>query len=319
MLLTRDDFPACLERARQAFHANYLAMYSSVTGGIVTDPLLMLVPVDDHLVHRGDGVFEMFKCVEGGIYNLEAHLDRLQASAAMTDLALPPRALLVGIIKDTIRAAGVRDSAIRIYASRGPGSFGVNPYDCPQAQLYVVVTRLPPPFMTLHPEGASVKTSAIPMKPPFFATMKNCNYLPNVLMKKEAVEAGVDFTVTVDPHGHLGEGATENIGIVKAEGTLCCPRPDHVLCGTTLRRVLELAQALVKEGLLTQAGYGDITVADILGAREMLVFGTTADVTRVRCFEGTVFPEEGPVFQALSRLLQADIRTGKSHRTLLDR
>ena len=33
---------------------------ASVTSGIVTDPKLMTVPVDDHLVHRGDGVFEAF-------------------------------------------------------------------------------------------------------------------------------------------------------------------------------------------------------------------------------------------------------------------
>eukprot|EP01052_Picozoa_sp_SAG31_P023088 SAG31_NODE_1875_length_7019_cov_39.090896_4_plen_176_part_00 len=32
------------------------AMYSSVLGGIVLDPALMMIPIDDHMVHRGHSV-----------------------------------------------------------------------------------------------------------------------------------------------------------------------------------------------------------------------------------------------------------------------
>ena len=34
-----------------------VAVYSSVLGGIVTDPALMVLPLDDHMVHRGHAVF----------------------------------------------------------------------------------------------------------------------------------------------------------------------------------------------------------------------------------------------------------------------
>ena len=47
-------------------HQNsYVAMCSSWFGGIILHPQLMLIPIDDHMVHRGDGVFEAFKCVNG--------------------------------------------------------------------------------------------------------------------------------------------------------------------------------------------------------------------------------------------------------------
>lgn len=36
----------------------YPAMYSSVYGGIVLDPAMMVIPIDDHMVHRGHGVFD---------------------------------------------------------------------------------------------------------------------------------------------------------------------------------------------------------------------------------------------------------------------
>ena len=316
MILNRDLYFERLQQAQQPFQRHYLAMYSSLADGIVTDPLLMSVPLDDHLVHRGDGVFEMFKCLEGGIYNLKAHLERLQASAGTIGLALPQSpAQIQQTVIETIRAAGVRDCAVRVFVSRGPGSFGVNPYDCPSPQLYVIVSVLPPPFMTLHPQGATVITSAIPLKHPFFATMKNCNYLPNVLMKKEAVDAGADFAVAFDAAGHMAEGATENIGIVSGAGALVCPRLRNVLCGTTMTRVLELAKTLVADGVLQQAGYDDITRDDIRLAREILIFGTTTDVTLVRRFDGRDMPRPCPVFEALSRLLLDDIHNGIAHRT----
>jgi len=45
-------------------------------GGIVTDPALMVIPFDDHMVHRGHGIFDTGGLIGGKIYDLEAHLDR---------------------------------------------------------------------------------------------------------------------------------------------------------------------------------------------------------------------------------------------------
>ena len=67
---------------------DYHAMYSSIFSGITTNPQLMMIPVDDHLVHRGDGVFEAFKMIEGKVYLLDAHLDRLAVSANTISLGL---------------------------------------------------------------------------------------------------------------------------------------------------------------------------------------------------------------------------------------
>lgn len=317
-ILNRDQFGATLAALRKPYHENYLAMYSSVLEGIVTDPVLMLLPIDDHMVHRGDGIFETFKCVEGAIYNLNAHLDRLERSAANLAFTLPvDRVRLHEIIAETIRVGGARDCAIRLFVSRGPGSFGVNPYDAPAPQLYIVITRLGDSFMVRHPEGAVVRTSAVPLKHPFFAGVKHCNYLNNVLMKKEAVEAGVDFVVGFDASGRLGEGATENIGVVTQDGTLVFPRLDGILMGTTMMRVMELAQGLVKKGLLREVRFGDLIRSDVTHAREMLIVGTTIDVTRVREFDGKPVGDgsAGRVYQRLRAALLDDIHTNAQMRT----
>ena len=41
------------------------AFYSSQLGGVVTDPALMMIPFDDHIVHRGHGIFDTAALVEG--------------------------------------------------------------------------------------------------------------------------------------------------------------------------------------------------------------------------------------------------------------
>lgn len=122
--LSFEDTIQHLQNLRPEHHTSYLSMYSSWYGGIVTDTALMLVPIDDHQFHRGDGIFEAFKCVRGNIYLLDAHLDRLQRSAELIDLTWPmSRNELQETIKETIRVANVSDCLIRLYISRGPGDF----------------------------------------------------------------------------------------------------------------------------------------------------------------------------------------------------
>ena len=317
-LIDREQFLDVLERSRRPFQEKYLAMYSSIFGGIVTDPVLMLAPMDDHLVHRGDGVFESFKCVEGGLYNLEAHLDRLEESCHAVAHRLPcPRAALKTIVMDTVRAGGRRDCSVRIVVSRGPGSFGVNPYDCPEPALYVGVTQPGVPFMQKQPRGATVRRSLFPAKPPFFAGVKNCNYLPNVLMKKEAVDEGVDCVVSFDHDGNLAEGPTENMGIVDAGGMLTFPKPDNILLGTTMMRALELAQALAQIGLIKGIQQTDIPESAIYTAREVLIVGTTNNVIAVREYNGRPVGDgnPGPVAARLNELLVEDIRSNVGRRT----
>lgn len=315
------DFSNYLETLsglRKPWHVRYFAMYSSLLGGVTLDPLLMQVPIDDHLVHRGDGVFDTFKCAGRAAYNLNAHLNRLMRSAASIGLAWPGgveevRALTV----QTLAKSGRDDCAGRVVLARGPGSFGVSPYDSPAPALYIIVYELGAPFMKTHPEGAAVRRSRVPAKPALMATVKTCNYLANVMMKREAVDWGVDFTVSFDSSGCMAEGATENFGIVTRAGELLFPRVESVLEGTTMVRLMQLSEALVASGTLSKVAFSDISEADVREAAEMLVVGTPINVVSVRSFEGSAVGggSPGPVGKALNALLERDIQENDSLRT----
>jgi branched-subunit amino acid aminotransferase/4-amino-4-deoxychorismate lyase len=316
--ISQSNYLEFLENSRRPWHERYYAMYSSVLGGVVTDPVLMQVPADDHLVHRGDGVFDTFKCVERGAYNLEPHLRRLVKSAEAIALSWPGgideiRALTL----ETLRAADRDNCSVRIILARGPGSFGVSPYESESPALYIVVYTAGTPFMERKPEGAAVRRSQVPVKHARFATVKNCNYLPNVMMKREAVDWGVDFVVGFDHDGFMTEGATENFGIVTAEGRLLFPHTRRVLDGTTMQRVIELAGRLVADGELLSVGFGDISAADAGSAREVLIVGTTLNVVCVCRFDGEPVGDgkPGAVGLRLNALLTDDIRHNAGLRT----
>lgn len=292
----------------------YFAMYSSVLGGIVTDPALMLVPVDDHGVHRGDGVFESLKFVAGGIYNLAGHLRRIRHSAEQIRLSpIPSAERLHAIVCATARAAGRPDGQIRILLTRGPGSLGVNPYDCPEPACYVVIHPLPTSLMESKPGGGRAASSEIPVKPDWYPRVKSCNYLPNAMMKMESVDRGVDFCVSFDESGNLAEGPTENIGVVDAAGRLIVPEPQAILAGTTMERVLELAHPDV------ECLRADVPKGAMKEAREVLVFGTTTDVTAITAWDDHPVGDgkPGPVYRLLRERLLRDIRGNEAMRTAI--
>ncbi len=310
----RDEWLARLPKTDKKL----FAMYSSVTDCIVTDQSIMAVPVDDHMVHRGDGVFESFKCIDGSIYNLEDHLDRLERSCTALGIELlHSHAELSNIIVQTVRAGDRRDALVRLLVSRGQGTMGINPYACFHPELYIIVYELPDAKFDRLPEGVSMAVSKIPIKPGMFATVKTCNYLPNVLMKKEAVDLGVDFMVSLDEQRNLGEGATENIGIVTRGKELFMPPPERVLAGTTAKRALEFAQQLKKERVLTTAEFRPINLGLVRSAAEVHVYGTTPNITPVTVFDGNPVGDgkPGPIAKLLFDMLKQEMIPDSSRLT----
>jgi len=317
-IITPSDYIAALTATQMPWQANYYAFYSSVLGGVVTDPVLMQVPVDDHLVHRGDGVFDTFKCVGRAAYNLDAHLKRLIRSAEEIALAWPGG--LEAIRETVLQTLAVADRdacSCRVILARGPGSFGISPYESPRPALYVAVYAAGKPFMETHPEGARVKRSRVPVKSGNFSTFKHCNYLPNMQMKREAVDAGVDFVCSYDVHGFLAEGATENVGVVTRDRALLFPKMDYVLDGTTMLRVMRLAETLVADGTLTHIAFADISEDDVKSASELLIVGTTLNVASACAYNGTPIGNghPGPVGTRLDALLAHDIAANAELRT----
>lgn len=308
--ITKENFFSRLGDQRRRWQGDYLAMYSTQWGGVTTDPDLMLVPIDDHLVHRGDGVFEVIRCVQGKVYQMGDHLRRLERSAKAISLDFPPDYdQIVGVIKSVVVRGGEKDCLIRIILSRGPGSFSTNPFECPVSQSYVNVIRFRSLPEKCYREGVPLVTSTVPTKESFFAKIKSCNYLPNVLMKMEAIRAGCEYSVALDEDGFLTEGSTENIGAVTADGILKFPGFERTLSGITANRVFQLAGQLIKDGLIRDVRFGRISPEDAYEAKELFFTGTSLNILPVVSYDGRSIGEgvPGPVFSRLLSLLLEDM------------
>ncbi|MFP5519649.1 MAG: aminotransferase class IV [Bdellovibrionia bacterium] len=281
-ILSAQDILARLSENKNPHWKQYLLMYNSWLGGFIEDPSLMVVPVDDHLVHRGDGVFEAIKVKNSKMWLVGAHLQRLMSSAQKIQLQ---HAFSVESIQEIceqmIQKTAKAEAMLRIFLSRGPGAFSTNPYDSIGAQLYVVITAFNPLPESKYVKGVRIAKSATPPKEEWLAQVKTCNYLPNVMMKKEAVDAGCDFMIGVDGQGFVTESSTENIIILDSEGYLCRPTFQRILKGTTMTRALELAQSLVTKQLVRGIKERPFTWDEVKMAKEVMMVGTTLDILPV--------------------------------------
>jgi 4-amino-4-deoxychorismate lyase len=272
----------------------------------------MVIPFDDHIVHRGHGIFDTAAVVEGKIYDLEAHLDRFLRSAERSKLKLPAsRAEMRDIIVRTTSVSGRRDGSIRYWLSSGPGSLELTPAAGAEPGFFVMVFAGLSYPARWYTEGLRVMTTTYPIKAPLYAITKATNYLPNVLMQMEAKESGFDNGVFIDENGHVGESSNMNVAFVTADGVFVHPKFDHILSGCTSLRLLELAPALKKQGLLTGVEVRDIAVAEARASREMVLLGSSVRVAPIVQWDDQRIGDgrPGPVARALLGLLDEDMRS----------
>lgn len=286
---------------------NVLAFYEHRMGAICRDPRLMLVPLDDHIVHRGDGVFESMRMAEGRLLQLDAHIRRLRDSAGATGLE-PPCSWdeVRSIVLEVARAAGTPNGGIKLLMGRGGGGLGVDPRECPESSLFVVATSSRPLPESYWEKGLTACRSEIPAKQGYMARIKSTNYLPNVLMTREAVRRGADISLSFDEQGFLAEAAVANVALVDGEKRLLLPQFRHVLPGTTALLAMEVARAAMPV-ILT-----DITEDILYAASELLVLGTTPECVAVTRYEGRPVGDgrPGPVGRWLRQELHAALIAG---------
>lgn len=304
-VLSSEEFLRKMLDVPRAVSGKLLAFYDHRVGAVCKDAKLMLLPLDDHIAHRGDGVFETIKLSGGRLYQLDEHLERLHRSATGLFLKTPcswedlrERAMA------TAAAGGESEGLMSILIGRGPGGFSIDPAESPQASLYIVVCRYEPRPESWYEAGLKGFRTTVPAKQPYLAKIKNTNYVPNMLMIREARERGMDTPFCFDEEGYLAESAVANLSIVDASGTLSVPEFTHSLPGTTLLRAVDLLDGVVP------VRFRRIPEKEIYSAKEVIQFGTGPDCVAVTSYEGKDITDgkPGPVCRKARQLILADIR-----------
>ena len=128
------------------------------------------ISVFDHGLLYGDGVFEGIRIYNGRVFRLTEHLHRLYDCAKAICLTIPMTfEELEKATVETVAANKLRGGYIRLVVTRGVGSLGLNPYQCPKASVFIIASTPPRAAAVctkpLRPERTQAVTNT--MEPPF--------------------------------------------------------------------------------------------------------------------------------------------------------
>ena len=257
------------------------------------------IPVTDHGLLYGDGVFEGIRYYRGRPFRLDAHLQRLADSARALALPLPePLPRIAAIVHAVIAAADNADGYLRLVVTRGPGPLGIDPAPCRQPGLFVIAAPLDLIPEDRRQQGVSVIIAATRRLPPdgLDPRIKSLNYLNHILARIEANRAGADEALLLNNRGHVTEGSADNLFIVKRNCLLTPPVIDGALDGITRSWVMAQAREL---GI--PAAEHSLSAFDLHTADECFLTGTGAELIPVRDIDDRKLPScPGPVFRRLA-------------------
>ncbi|MFM7132958.1 MAG: branched-chain-amino-acid transaminase [Planctomycetota bacterium] len=268
--------------------------------GHLVDKQHAVVPVYDHGLLYGDGVFEGIRVYNGRVFKLRTHLDRLEASAKAIHLTLHYTLReLEQAVRETVAANGMKDAYIRLVVTRGAGPLGLNPFTCPKPTTIVIVDRISlyPPEM--YENGMPVIVAKRPRIPVdcLDPSIKSLNYLNNILAKVEAIEAGVHEAIMLNIDGEVAECTGDNIFFIRGGRILTPPVSAGILNGVTRNFVMDsIAPAC---GLAVEER--SMRLDDLFTADEVFLTGTAAEIIGVSSIDGETIGEGkvGPVTRRL--------------------
>jgi branched-chain amino acid aminotransferase len=252
------------------------------------------LPIWDHGVLYGDGVFEGMRLFSGSLFRPFDHLARLSASARALGLELPLAgdALLDVICQVVVRSA-LEDAHVRPIVTRGFGAPGLDPARCERSSLVVAAYPFPP-LLGADPIGVIVSSFVRKAPRSVGAHVKSLNYVDAVLAKRQANAAGAGDAVMLDHVGAVAECTTANLFAVIG-GTLVTPTLRSALPGITRRTVIEVAE---EQGIPFEER--DLWPMELYTADAVFLTGSGAGIVLVDEVDGNALATAGdPVVAAV--------------------
>jgi 4-amino-4-deoxychorismate lyase len=264
----------------------------AVTGRGLVDPVEPVIRADDEGLLRGRAAFETLKVYGGRPFRLEAHLDRLTASAASIGLPAVERRRIQVLVGLVLPKAASGDASLRLVWTAGPAR------GAPSA--LALLSDIPDWIEPARERGAAavsllgVRASA----PWLLPGVKSTSYAVNMAAEAEARRRGVDEALFVDGDGIVLEGTVTNVWW-RVGDTLFTPALDlGILAGVTRATLVELAP---------QCGFsveeGAYPLARLLESEEAFTSSSVREVMPLVEVDGTTLGR-GPAADALQAALR---------------
>lgn len=248
--------------------------------GIFCSPGDKRICFEDRGYQFGDGIYEVVRIYSGHPYQLQAHLDRLWASAVALGInILQTQTEIAELIRKIATKSQIPEAQVYIQITRGSGPrqhhypSGVDPV--------LVMTVRPSPILpsTLWERGGSAITyPEIRWK---YCHIKSLNLLPNVMAKEEAVKAGAHEAFFVREDGVVTEGSSTNLFMVKNGIVQTHPAGQSILKGITRGVTLQICERK-KLDVLEET----FTLEQLLASDEVFITGTISEIMPIVTING---------------------------------
>jgi branched-chain amino acid aminotransferase len=252
-----------------------------------------VVSVFDAGFALGDGVWEGLRLVQGRILSLQAHLDRLfeGARAIAIDIGLS-REQLTQVLFETLARNGMTDGAhLRLMVTRGvKRTVNQDPRFVIGPPTLVIVAEYKTPKPESKARGLRLFTSTFRTSgPDVFDLRLNSHSRLNLIQALiQAIHAGADEALMLDPRGFVASCNSTNFFIVRGE---------ELWTSTGAYSFKGITQASVAAAWREAGGTVrecDFTLAQVYSADEAFVTGTLGGVTPVVSIDGRVIGSGRP-------------------------
>lgn len=268
------------------------------------------ISVFDSAFLVGDGVWEGIRLHEDRLVHLDRHLDRLYASAAGVHLDIgKTRDEITAIVRETLARNDMHTNVhIRLIVTRGTKK---TPAQDPRLVVggpnIVVIAEHKVADPGVTEAGVSLFTSTIRRLPPDTIDQRwNCHSkIHEVVALLQALEAGADEALMLDPNGNVATCNATNFFIIR-DGEVWTSTGEYCLNGITRGLVLELAQAAD-----IPAHERPFSLTDVYSSDEAFVTGTFGGLTPVVAVDGRVIGDGNPgvLTERLSGLYREAVTT----------
>jgi branched-chain amino acid aminotransferase len=262
-------------------------------------------------LHYGWGVFEGIRAYDtprgSAVFRLTDHMKRLFRSAKIYHME-PPVSLegAIKVTKDLVAMNGVATCYIRPIVYLGYGEIGLNPL---QSAVRMAIACWPwGAYLGEESLEAGVRAKVSSWRrldpniiPP--AAKATGQYLNSSLAKAEALKAGYDEGILLNPGGYVTDGSGENLFVVKDGVLRTPPLAAGCLAGITRDSILRIARDLD-----IPAVESDLVRTDLYLADEAFFTGTAAEVVPIREVDDRVLGDPGPITRRVQEVFVAATR-----------
>jgi len=236
------------------------------------------ISITDSSFLYGLGLFETMRAVNGKVFRLKDHIDRLLNSAAVLSIPCGLQAEFIeNAVGQTLEANHLKNARMRLTLSGGP----LTQADNSPPTLLITATEFTSYPEEYYDKGVRVVLTDFRQnsKDPTCGH-KTTSYAPRLMALKKAHEKLAAEALWFTTENKLAEGSISNVFLVK-DNVLYTPRADTpVLPGIARRTVLELAGKLNIKCLEQ-----DLFVHDLLSAQEVFLTNVIMTVLPVTSIE----------------------------------